>query len=494
MSTSKVIAFFVASLFIALPVRADIVSLETAFVAGDTDVVGHLNRDRIALENGVNNVQGIYTGSVQSAGQIKASTIGQENMADDANPRVRTNEGASCPDFVYSGLLPTTTTGTLVGTIPAGVVYPDGYRVSKTSGTSKTFTASKWTYVDINTAGSFVYSEQSIGGAVPAVAPNAARLCRVSTDGTQIASVVDLRLTSCAAGPFSAIKDAQGEASLGDIFSRGSGGISQGLQIVTYDSATVKVLPGAIYINGKYRGISADLKIPSNVVANGADNTSGSDAAGSATASTLYYVYGAADLSGDPNMTGVLSKSYANPSGFTNYRRIGEVSTDVAASFASCDPVSISYVGKIRQVKKYETGDVFTGATTIPGDDDTIPQITEGIEVLTPIVFTPVCSTDVIKIEAQMSLSSSNAHFQTIALFRNSEANALASSLSYIPTNDFVIRQSLVHYMRAGEVNPITFHLRTGNNAGSTTVNGQSGSRKQGGACKSAITITEYEA
>ena len=39
-------------------------------------------------------------------------------------------------------------------------------------------------------------------------------------------------------------------------------------------------------------------------------------------------------------------------------------------------------VGKILQVVNTQTGEFITGTTTIP-DDDTIPQITEGFEVMT---------------------------------------------------------------------------------------------------------------
>ena len=327
------------SLFLfSVPAYADIVSLQSNYVEGEADIVSKLNDDRQKLTDGVNNVRGVFAGTVQSAGQIKADTVGEENMADDANPRVRTSEGASCPDLVYSGLLPATTSGTLVGSVPAGVAYPDGYRIEKSGSTAKTFTADKWTYGYLLTSGSISYQEQTIGGSRPADPANSAPLFRASTNSAEVISVQDLRKTSCTAGPFSAISDAAGEATLGDLFANGTPikadgneGFLQGLVVSWASHTTFTVSPGAAYINGKYRV----LEDPLTVTQTADDPTSGgSGYASSITSSARYNIFAVADQESAEG----LSISYdtgSSPMGVTNARKIGQISTDGSTLFSS---------------------------------------------------------------------------------------------------------------------------------------------------------------
>lgn len=329
--------------------HADIVSLDANYVAGQTDVTTKLNNDRTALVNGVNNVRGVYAGGIQSSGQIKADTIGEENMADDANPRIRTNEGASCPDFVASGLLPSTS-ASLVLTIPTGVAYPDGYRVEKTSSTGANLTASKWTYYYILTSGSFATNEVTIGGSTPSSPANSAVLFRASSDATTINTITDLRKTSCAAGPFSSIADAAGEATLADMFSVGVDnrrfspagttpeGWVRGLH-VSLDATTTQFLvtKGSAYINGKYRFISQDVTVPSTADLP-SDGISGLDS-GSVVSDTTYYVYAVGDVSESRNLSVTYSTSPTGPAGVTNYRLIGRIGTNSSSRFASSSTV-----------------------------------------------------------------------------------------------------------------------------------------------------------
>lgn len=340
---------FIFCLLMSFPLYADVVSLDSNYVEGQADLVSKLNNDRTALTNGVNNIQGVFSGSAQSSGQIKADTIGEENMADDANPRIRSDEGASCSDFVVSGLLPATTSGTLVGSIPAGTAYPDGYRIAKTSSTAKLFTANKWTYIDLDINGSFQYEEQTIGGSTPAVTDNSARLARVSTDSTQVVEVQDLRKTSCTAGPFNAISDVATGASLADIFQNGkpikdegSNGFIQGLHLKYNDHTTFTVTGGSAYINGEYRFVSQDITVP-QTADSPSNGTSGVDT--SVGADSDYNVFVMADQEGSANLAVTYSTS-ASPAGVTNFRKIGEISTDASSLFTSFD---ISKVHNISQ-------------------------------------------------------------------------------------------------------------------------------------------------
>ena len=100
-------------------------------------------------------------------------------------------------DFVVSGLLGTDPGALLTMTIPGGTAYVMGKRVVKSGSDAdltKTYTASKDTYVDISNTGAITYSEVANGAAAPAVAANSIRLQKVVTNGTEITGVTDLRV------------------------------------------------------------------------------------------------------------------------------------------------------------------------------------------------------------------------------------------------------------------------------------------------------------
>jgi len=354
---SKFKYLFLALFLVSPNLYADVVSLTSNYVAGQSDVVSKLNSDRIGLTNSVNNIEGATASStVQSYGQVKGDTISEENMADDANPRIRTNDGASCADLVVSGLLPTTTTATLTGSIPAGVAYPDGYYVEKTTATPKVFTASKDTYLYIQTNGTFYYDEQANGASDPGARTNAARLAKIVTDGTEITSVTDQRTTSCTSGPFSVIKDATNEASLDDLLKNGSpivkdydNGWIQGVHVEYKDSTNFTITPGSAYINGKYRSVSVDVTVPTTADTP-STGVSGIDT-GSLAASTTYNIFTVADQDTVKTFSVTYSAS-ATPAGCTNYRKIGTINTNEVSVFSTSSDVTTVHAVNNRQLIK----------------------------------------------------------------------------------------------------------------------------------------------
>lgn len=100
------------------------------------------------------------------------------------------DEMLSQRDFCVSGgIFPTS--ANLTSIMTALVCYVDGKRIS-ISATSKSFTASKDTYVDVNPSGSgaLVYTEVANGAAAPALLAGYYRLNKVVTSGTAVTSVV----------------------------------------------------------------------------------------------------------------------------------------------------------------------------------------------------------------------------------------------------------------------------------------------------------------
>jgi hypothetical protein len=142
--------------------------------------------------------------------------------------------------------------------------------------------------------------------------------------------------------------------------------------------------------------------------------------------------------------------------------------------------------GAILQVVNFQSGTNATGTGAIPFDN-TIPQITEGTEFMT-LAITPKFSTSKLKIDVVFiggnSLSNTNGF--TLALFQDSTANALATSITTL-TNGQNLSYGFTHYMTAGTTSSTTFRLRAGAAAGTTTFN----PLVMGGTLASSITISE---
>lgn len=137
---------------------------------------------------------------------------------------------------------------------------------------------------------------------------------------------------------------------------------------------------------------------------------------------------------------------------------------------------------------------VATGTTVIPLDD-TIPQITEGIEFMTQAI-TPKSSSNILVIEVVASLANDTASRNVNgAIFQDATAGALAAASLISPAANASLLFTLKHTMTAGTTSSTTFRFRAGaNDTGTTTFNGRSGTRLFGAITKSTITITEYKA
>ena len=149
--------------------------------------------------------------------------------------------------------------------------------------------------------------------------------------------------------------------------------------------------------------------------------------------------------------------------------------------------------GTVLQVQNSSTSSVITGTTTIPLDD-TIPQNTEGFQILS-VSITPKSASNKLKISINTFLMNSNASSTTnqLALFQDSTANAIAATC-HANGSAFMTQLNLIHYMTAGTTSSTTFNVRVGNNAaGTTTVNGASGARYYGGVGMSSITVEEFQ-
>jgi hypothetical protein len=169
----------------------------------------------------------------------------------------------------------------------------------------------------------------------------------------------------------------------------------------------------------------------------------------------------------------------------------GTVAATVSSSgnIAMASGKTFSGGGKVLQVKNFQTGASTTGTSQMAADD-TIPQNTEGTEVMT-LAITPTSTSSNLLIQVVVWGSSSIDAVMTAALFQDSTANALGAITAYQSTGTGTHALQFNHFMTSGTTNSTTFKIRVGINTGTFTFNGYSGGRKLGGVGASSITITE---
>ena len=161
--------------------------------------------------------------------------------------------------------------------------------------------------------------------------------------------------------------------------------------------------------------------------------------------------------------------------------------------------------GAVVQQVRTSTGSFFSITGVIPLDD-TIPQKTEGDEILT-LTITPTDANHILVIDAVMegSLLVSNAADSIVlsmALFRDSESDAKAAA--YIVNFGFILGAAsflesatgtIMFSEVAGSTAATTYKIRCGVNGPTPgDINGQSNARLYGGTCLSSLRITEYTA
>lgn len=135
-----------------------------------------------------------------------------------------------------------------------------------------------------------------------------------------------------------------------------------------------------------------------------------------------------------------------------------------------------------------------SGSSIIPWDN-TIPQNTEGTEILTQII-TPKSASNRLSIEVKTWMSATVITHHIMTLFQDSIANATAATAFYQGTAGGATPLTLTYDMVAGTTSPITFRARVGIEvAGTYTIATGSGTgAKFGGIVNSNIKVTEYKA
>lgn len=172
------------------------------------------------------------------------------------------------------------------------------------------------------------------------------------------------------------------------------------------------------------------------------------------------------------------------------------VQLDGTAKLPAVDGSQLTNVsaGKVLQHVHTSVSSVLTG-TTIMNADDTIPQNTEGNEVIT-LAITPTSATSRLLITANIFHSAEISAYNMItALFQDTTANALAAVMEDVRVSTAPLVTPLIHEMAAGTTSATTFKVRAGaGSAGTYTLNGFSGSRIFGGVASTTLSIMEISA
>ena len=196
----------------------------------------------------------------------------------------------------------------------------------------------------------------------------------------------------------------------------------------------------------------------------------------------VYYLASQAGTVGHPS-TQALSATNVTAAGTLTVAGATTLTTKLATTNLA--------TGAVVQLLGFVTGAAATGNTALV-HDNTIPQKTEGIEVMT-LAITPKSASNklFIQVTALGSVNGANRYL-VMALFQDDIANALSVTATFESVQTGLIVTPLNHFMTAGTTSEITFKVRMGANSTDTfTFNGDNGNRQFGGVANSSITITE---
>jgi hypothetical protein len=116
--------------------------------------------------------------------------------------------------------------------------------------------------------------------------------------------------------------------------------------------------------------------------------------------------------------------------------------------------------GKVAQVVVASTSTSAATTATIPADN-TIPQNTEGAEFITATI-TPTNASSKLIIEFDCWVSGSTANAPVFAIFKDSQANAIYSTISRVLGADVTLAVSFRCVIDAGSTSSATYKLRYG--------------------------------
>lgn len=183
--------------------------------------------------------------------------------------------------------------------------------------------------------------------------------------------------------------------------------------------------------------------------------------------------------------------------GLLDFKDEDDMSSNSATAVPSQQSVK-AYADSRRTIVQVVEATPITAVVTINSAiplDDTIPQNTEGVEVIT-VSVTPTNASNRLRIEFEAGAGAGASGYGVCALFQDATANALAAVVSDYAAAavDGGILHRLSHEMAAGTTSATTFKIRCGASSGTQYVNGVSaGTRAFGGVAAARLRVTEIK-
>lgn len=171
------------------------------------------------------------------------------------------------------------------------------------------------------------------------------------------------------------------------------------------------------------------------------------------------------------------------------------IDTTNGAFYFSVDGSTVSKIGgtgTVLQVKSTTYSTQTSGTTTIPVDN-TIPQNTEGTEIMS-VSLAPANSANRLLVISTVVMGGNTTQIMGPALFRDSTADAIAYSEFYNPGAGYVTPLPLVYEFAAGSTSSTTLKIRIGAHTGTWYVNYRSAGETHGAVVRSALTVFEISA
>lgn len=175
---------------------------------------------------------------------------------------------------------------------------------------------------------------------------------------------------------------------------------------------------------------------------------------------------------------------------FQSIASVGTAGQVLASNGASALP-TFQGITLVQQVRT-STSALVHCTTTLP-IDDTIPQITEGTQVIT-ITITPKNTANILVISCNLfaAINTSGDNWG-VALFQDSTTNALAATFCTSPGAGNGENAVINYSMAAGTTSATTFKIRAGGNTNNLDVNGAgNNTRYFGGVANTYLQVTEY--
>ena len=148
--------------------------------------------------------------------------------------------------------------------------------------------------------------------------------------------------------------------------------------------------------------------------------------------------------------------------------------------------------GEVVHTRRATTGERVNVTSGTPVLDNSIPQNTEGVEILTQPV-TPRSATSLMRVSAHASGKTGGATAMSLALYRDSVADALGAAVSTTAAaGDYAIEGFVAISEQSPGTSEVVYKLRAGNTVGAIYINGAgSTTRIFGGVSATWLQIEE---